>query len=774
MNESRLTAAIIVGWLLAANYTTVLPQNGVHPDSPHLLYSALQAIEFDVESAAEVENLSLKRGDGEFLFKRGKLFFFKPVAGKVTGAVFLGEGAFELDPPDAIERAQTARFLGSDSVRESFSAAYLRFTDSTATQLSRKLTPGKFTLPAAAERLHRSVSDFLLKERHVNLARLVLSELLNDASPFFFAALEQKSVQYNFPKYLMYTLDPDAREQVALFQTFPHRARKPFYTVCSFASDAGVNQPAAASGGHLWRVTHYELQVTLKRNGQARCRATLNVIPARDGLRVATFDLLDEMEIDSVRTAAGDSLVFFREEDDGGVAVVLDAPTQAGQAVALSVYYHGRLFEEIGGNYLHRNKLLWYPRTGYLLPATFDVTYTVPKGMQVVSGGRPVKKWRADNLAHSRWLESSPVDAFAFAFGRFDSTAVALNDSLAIVVYSSKGHTKSVREKVAEDVAGSFYFFEKIWRGYPRRHLTVVETPGATSNGFAGILFLTRLTFDRNVAGVNEALRAHEASHLWWGNIVGWQTYRDQWLSEAFAEYSSALMNQFLQEDDDRFFAVLDGWRNDLLHKGHIGVSVGLRRFGFSKADLAQSDGLAAGPIWLGNRLGTKYPVDYFVNVYEKGAYVLHMLRLMLRDFETGSDARFLSLLARFVDEYRGQKASTSDFQRIVDAHLDQDMGWFFKQWVYGTDLPTYVYSDAIMPSNGGYLVALEVEQKNVPDDFRAFVPVSVSLPSGQVKTELVEIAGNSRAFKIGPFPEKPSRVEFNSYGGVLARVKRK
>jgi len=179
---------------------------------------------------------------------------------------------------------------------------------------------------------------------------------------------------------------------------------------------------------------------------------------------------------------------------------------------------------------------------------------------------------------------------------------------------------------------------------YPYKELKIVETPTQLSYGFPGLVFLSSLSFTRQPEGVMEALRAHEVAHQWWGNLVGWQTYHDQWLSEALSVYSGAIMTQFILDDDDEtFFQILEGWRNDLLNKGHVGVNLGLKSFGFSKQDLSKSDGLKAGPIWLGRRLGEKFPIDYYLITYEKGAYVIHMLRTMMRDFETGNDEKILA-----------------------------------------------------------------------------------------------------------------------------------
>jgi hypothetical protein len=309
---------------------------------------------------------------------------------------------------------------------------------------------------------------------------------------------------------------------------------------------------------------------------------------------------------------------------------------------------------------------------------------------------------------------------------------------------------------------------------YPYSQLNVVETPSLTSHGYPGTLFLTWLTFDQELEGVMEALRGHEVAHQWWGNLIGWKTYHDQWLSEGFAEYSGALVAQFLLDGDKTFYRILDGWKTDLLEKGHIGVSIGLRRFGFSKADLRRSEGLKAGPIWLGRRLGDKYPVDYYLNTYEKGAYVLHMLRIFMRDFDTGSDAKFWNMLADFVNTYKGDKATTEDFKNLLEKHVGQNMDWFFDQWVYGIDVPRYVYSYNIARVQDQFWVELEVRQENVSPEFKMYIPVSVEFAEKTKVTQRVLMKGVEKNFRLGPFNHYPQGIVFNDFEGVLARIKAK
>ncbi|RMF57509.1 MAG: hypothetical protein D6743_18880, partial [Calditrichaeota bacterium] len=551
----------------------------------------------------------------------------------------------------------------------------------------------------------------------------------------------------------------------------PHRTYKPFYTLCSFpdtnrAASSTAQKPDSVE---VLKVQGYRMNIEVRKNGEIKGDARVTLTPAVRYFRYLSFGLYNELRVDSVQTVAGDTLTFIQEKDQGSFGVVLpdSLPEQT-----LRICYTGKALRQTDGEYSLRNNLYWYPRLGYLIPATYDVTYRFPRSLKLVATGRLVEQKSEDRALVSRWVEETPSMGAAFTVGDFDTSSFRRDDR-PLSIYSRRNRPKSMRRHIGGDVQNSLYIFEQLLGGLPYHQVRVAEIAGNVSFGFPGLLFLSSITFQQELEGVMEALRGHEASHQWWGNVVGWKTYRDQWLSEGLAEYCGALIAEFLLDGDRTFFQILRGWQNDLLEKGHIGVSVGLQRFGFSKSDLATSDGLRAGPIYLGRRLGEKHPVDYYLITYEKGAYVIHMLRTLLRDFTTGSDERFWQMLADFVHTYRGKKASTEDFKRIVEKHAAQNMDWFFDQWVYGIQVPTYLYSTQLAEESGKYWVDLTVRQEDVPPTFRMPVPVGIELQDGEHRTRLVEMTGAQKAFRLGPFTSRPQRIFFNDFAGVLARVKK-
>ncbi len=754
------------------NHVLAYPGSVASDSTALKIYQQQQALDFDLTQTATVQNLILEKEHAKFTFQTGTFYFSNLIAGKITGAVFLGDGVFEFAPPNDIERYQLRRFLEKDSLRENFSAAYLRFTDDTADNLLSQFKAQPSAIPKEVPKIHQTISKHLLEDLGFNLASRITADLLNEPKEgCFYAVLQNVDASVILPNYFIYSFDPQDREEIAVYQFYPNRALKPFYTICSFSRAASVvrgSTAAISQNKDLIDVRHYKMNVQLEKSGEVEIAAEIVFLPRRHSLRFIDFDLFYELKIDSLKNNRGAPLAFIREKKQTSLAAIFPEPLPQSEQT-LVVYYSGKLLEPAGGQLFLKDKINWLPRHGYLNPATFDITFDHSADWQVVSVGRLLDQQASKKRVASRWIQEAPALAAAFAFGSYDSTAIETE----ITVHSTPARSKKSREEIGRTVAQSIHFFEERLQAEISSHLSVVEAPGVFSQSYPGLMLLSAVSFQKKVEGATENHVGHEVSHQWWGNVVGWQTYHDQWLSEALAEYSGALLAQHLAKEEKIFFEILEGWRNDLLHKGHIGVSLGLRRFGFSKNDLLKSQGLAAGPIWLGQRLGSKFPVDYYVIVYEKGAYVLHTLRTLLRDFDTGRDDRFWAMLADFVSTYRSQRATTFDFKNIVEKHVGQGMDWFFDQWIFGVEVPTYIYSYTISTSNGAYWLELIVRQENVPANFKMFIPLGIQLPEKKV-TQLIWMQGSEQSFRLGPFVEKPSKIIFNDFGGVLARVKQK
>ena len=163
------------------------------------------------------------------------------------------------------------------------------------------------------------------------------------------------------------------------------------------------------------------------------------------------------------------------------------------------------------------------------------------------------------------------------------------------------------------------------------------------------------------------------------------------------------------------------------------------------------------------------------VLIYPKGAYILHMLRMMMYAQNKGGDLRFQEMMKDFVKTHFNQDVSTEDFKAIVEKHMTPEMNvtgngkmdWFFNQWVYGTQVPAYKLEYNV--SSDGVLNA-KVTQSGVSDNFVMLVPIYIDMGKGWAKLGAARMTGNTTIdIKDIKLPVAPKRVAVCAMNDVLA-----
>jgi hypothetical protein len=404
-----------------------------------------------------------------------------------------------------------------------------------------------------------------------------------------------------------------------------------------------------------------------------------------------------------------------------------------------------------------------------------------------VSVGDHLTSDEINGQTESHWVSTKPIKGASFNFGLFKEYIVG--DSIKglilaenvpipqIIVYMSEGQRRysyspnianpsisqvsreAMVEQVRNDIGRSAGYFQTLFGGSPFEHLYASETPNLHGEAFPGMVNLSWGTYEYgSTLGLEEIFRAHEVAHQWWGISVGYKSYHDQWLSEGFSEYCGIWYMQAALRNNEKFFKVLDTWKDDVINN---------RNYVLGK-------GQEAGPIWLGYRTqSTKTRGDYDLIIYKKGAWVLHMLRNMLLDLKTMNEDRFKTMIADFYNQYKGHDASTLDFQRVVEKHFGSDMSWFFRQWVHGTSVPSYEFAHKVVKTNDtSYTVKCRLRQKNVPPDFRMLVPIQVKLANGSSFRFRINTSGEIMEFDLPTMSSEPMEVLFNYLDSVLCETK--
>lgn len=739
-------------------------------------FAAFLAQRPDSSRTAYVSRLSFERDAGRFTLEDGNLWLSTPVNGRVCTAVFVGRGTFSLTPPTVGEREQVRRTFGTTSVERTFSALVLVMGDSTLAELDRSLdfAPGRGSKLAArtlAECI-RYVSDAKTSGIKPSLARPFLE---GRATGYFFSLIESVDAAR-----LFYEIDPERVEDVTLWREPKNRHIGLWRVwrrddVAMFARGGVADSAADGDTWPVLGVLRHRLECRIAGNMDFSAVAEIECESrGRSPQRWATVTLFEKLLVDSVAWVGGAPARFHQGKESDRVWVTFDPPLAPGEKRTLRLRYHGRLIDRYGDWMLLGSLTGWYPEPDGRHMVPFDVTFHSPSQYHLVSVGERVSTETRGNVTTSRWRSERPTRNVTFVLGLFDEEAFGLPDAPPVTALMFRGKPEPIEfaidddervrsgarmdRKVAADAGRAVAFFNRVLGPPPAPRIVVAEIPDNKGVAFPGLIQLTWTYFKgRNVAAEDAVFRAHEVAHQWWAYGVGYRTYRDHWLSEGFADFSGLWYVQQGLGDTKSYLSVLDAWREQI----------------FDDLRDRPKDAPPAGPISVGYRAASvEAPGDHGLVIYKKGAWVLHMLRNMLLDLDTGDDQRFGGLMRDFYARHEGRTATTEEFRKVAQRYAGEDLGWFFDQWVYGTDLPTYRFASRTdRTPDGKYRVTCRVEQLGVPETFRMPLPIRIDFEDGKVAWVRALIQGAKTEFELPLLDRAPKAVVFNDLQSVLCKV---
>ena len=703
---------------------------------------------------------------GDFSFQEGQIAFFNPVGGRPSGCYFSGKADFRFDPERHLERTQLKRYTDDSILTASCDNAYIRFCD-TATARAILACCDTTTIVSPDTRSSRLRWFEEQAGQHLTLdfgARSweVLTNL-SDPVPWLYIRPNLKGKDN-----LHFFYDPSGDEDVtAWYRPSGVTSRGVVDLVCSYNDD---RYPLTAASRQAWLdngidIGDYHSTIDLSNSGNMILDVAVACRSRRDGLVALPFTTAPDLKFDSILVNQTPCSYIY-DEDGGWLVVKSPEAFNARQAFLVRFFYRGdRLLDKLPwGDFFIHHTVRWLPRTSVRRRSTYTTTFRYPRHYDVVSVGDLIADTTVNDIRIATWQTIGEVKFISFNYGSFEELDQRMADGIQLRIYRGKNHldglfSSNYKEIVAADIDGSMQLFEHLFGKYPWDHLSATEIPGSHGQGFPQLLHLAYASFENNRKGVMDAFRAHEVAHQWFGHMVGWDSYHDQWLSEGFAEYAGAMFVQVRHKGNDEFFKLLKDWRELILSRG---------------GHQYWHDGPDVAPIWMGFRCASnRSPASYQYIVYQKGAYVLHMLRQMLYDYARGSDQRFISLMHDYIATYNGRDPSTADFQKIIEAHVHQPMDWFFRQWVYGTQIPRFEYSwEREQQADGQWVIRGTIKQFDTDPPFRVFMPITIKFDDSRRRTFLQEINSAVTTFESPPMDLKPDELIFNDYHSVLCREK--
>jgi hypothetical protein len=770
---------------------------------------------------AQVTNLVLRRDAATFTLRSGELYFLPAVEGRVTGAVFIGEGEMSLTPPVKHEQRSLALFTGEPSITEQFTKLTLRFTDKTYAEVKASPQARLSTNGPQAQRARDIFRDnqALLRTRlRANMELRTLVDLYTPERPGFFVAFIGGK---RFEK-LVFQIDPlgipEVSPEEVLLSSYGETDGG-LWTAFHLSDEYKSGKGNSDEDHRIFDITHHEIDGAIK-GTQLAATDTLTLRPLVPNSRVLPFDLFPTLRVGRVRDEQGRDLQFIQESKgrDADFALIWPEPLEVGRSYKVSVEYQGGevLQDYGGGNFIlsPSARTNWHPNnlgTQAGDRATFDMTFRYPKGKTLIGTGAPSAATTEDGgYAVSRWSSGQmELAVTGFNYGVFKKKEVLDKDTgYNIEFYGNEGLTNQLRQasngegprgrtppqtfiegsklsaadglisttgmadSMIADAENSTRIYNAYFGKLPYTRVALTQQPAPNfGQAWPTLVYMPYTAFldstqrmlltDNIMAATNdfyEYVGPHEVAHQWWGHIVGWKSYRDQWMSEGFAEFSASLWVQAVK-GNDKF---VDFWETQR------------RRIVESRPQTRDIKPYTVGPVTQGYRLNSAKTggVAQFM-IYPKGAYILYMIRMMMFDRKTG-DQRFKEMMQDFVKTNYNRDVSTEDFKRAVEKHITPEMDldengrmdWFFNEWVYGTEMPSY----RLEYSLDGNVLTGRVTQSGVSDGFAMLVPIYVDLGKGWVRLGAATIRGNSTT-DLGQIrlPATPKRVAIAPYKDILA-----
>ena len=584
--------------------------------------------------------------------------------------------------------------------------------------------------------------------------------------------------------------DPTSTEQI-FAGTLAYRNNQTFFDTWASFPSRSVRNGATAPVPPVF-LDNYRIDSSIDDQLLMKCvtRATMTVKqPGEGALR---FSISSHMRVTEARIDGQPVEVFARESlrsdllagDENHEFLIIPAKSLTpGEPHEIEIHHEGSVIRKAGdGVYYVNSRGTWYPRVN-LQFAAYDLTFRYPSDLTLVATGNPVEDRTEEDWRITRTKTDTPVRFAGFNLGNFRSVSID-QSGFKIDVYANRHLEAALQPKVQttlaplpnprsriggvarlpvtspmpvdpagrlahleQDVVDALEFMTAKFGPPPIRHLSITPIPAGFGQGFPGLVYLSTLAYvspeqrpERyhnrfEQTFYSELLETHEVAHQWWGNMVYASDYQDEWLIESLANYTALLLFE-KKKGTKALDTVLEAYRNNLLDKTDTGHALE-----------------SAGPITWGRRLESSLAPDAWqVVTYQKGTWIIHMLRRRL------GDDKFLEFLRAASERYRFRPLSTEDFRALAASYIpekapDRNLKDFFENWVYGTGIPDVklAYSWRAGKLSG------TISQSNVSDDFTALVPVEVQT-ARQKTVYWLPTGGDPMPFNI-PMKTAPSSV---------------
>jgi aminopeptidase N len=392
-----------------------------------------------------------------------------------------------------------------------------------------------------------------------------------------------------------------------------------------------------------------------------------------------------------------------------------------GLIISTNKFGHRTFFGDNWPNRAHN----WLPCADYPADkATVDFIVTAPDHYQVVANGlKTEEKELPGQLKLTHWKESAPLPTKVMVIGVADFAVDHTGDIGPIPVYTYVfPENKAVGFKSYAVAKEILPFYIKMFGPYAYEKLANVQSKTI----FGGMENASAIFYFENSVGSKgiEELMAHEIAHQWFGDAASEKSFAHLWLSEGFATY---MTNVYLEHKygTDTLQKRLKADRNTV--------------FRFEKRHLS--------PV-----VDTSFNTDYMqllnANSYQKGGWVLHMLRRKL------GDSLFWKGIRAYYAKYNGGNANTDDLENVMAQASGQNLDQFFKQWLYTAGHPKLGISWHYDAGNKNLALTI-MQNQDVPFEFPLDLSIDGKLQTLAIKDKVtsINLPATARPTSVLPDP---------------------
>ncbi len=474
-------------------------------------------------------------------------------------------------------------------------------------------------------------------------------------------------------------------------------------------------------------VDHYRFALTLSDSTDAiRGEATVTVRFTRDGLTEFFLDLATASggKGMTVTAVSSDSAPLRFRHIDNRLHITLASPTRAGELRRFTIAYHGLPAGGLSAG-LNRYKERcffswnWPDKAREWLPmidhpsdkATSEFIITAPDKYSVVANGLLQEEVASgDGWKTTHWKQSVPIASWLNAIGVEQFGVHHAGMIRGVELQTWVPHQDLARGIAAfeEPSRKAIEFYSDHIGPYSYEKLANVSAAfGGGGTEHASAIFYGETVMDRNATSIV----AHEIAHQWFGDAVTESDWDDAWLSEGFATYFTLLFTEH--------------------YDGRDAFVSGLQR---ARVTALAAEKRLNEPVVHNNITDLKNVIPNLV--YQKGAWVLHMLR-----GQVGTETFWAGIRA-YYQQHRNGNASSDDLRRAMEEASGQDLRWFFDQWLHRNLAPALTGSWSYDAATKQVVIDLAQSQAGQPYRFPlevGVVPDSAGAPMKVTKIEMTQ-----------------------------------